>query len=147
MKILIAHHVESMWEKDLLAFNIDLTDYIERLFEFCEENDIEKIILTRFENHKPEDISLPLLHFNLTVKEYGWGWCQESLEDLEYDELENYIEGGDSSEYVLIESWMWDLKGHDVYLCGFFDGRCIADMEQALNHCEIPFQRLEQFIA
>ena len=148
MKVLIAHHVESMWEQALLKLHgVSSEELIQSIGEFCEANSIDKIILTRFEDWEQEDLHRYFWgNFNVTVHPYAYGWCQEVMEDLDYEELDDYIEGGDHSEYVLIENWMHELKKEEVFLAGCFDGECIEDMEIALTHCEVPFKRVESCI-
>ena len=58
----------------------------------------------------------------------------------------DYCEGGYHSEYVLLTDWMRDLKGHEVYISGSFDGECIDDLETALDFLEIPYNRIESLI-
>ena len=80
-----------------------------------------------------------------TEKPYAYGWDSEIVEDIEdYEEAnEMFVEGGQHSEYVLIEDWMHELKGNDVQLCGCFDGECIEDMEIALSHCKYLLKELK----
>lgn len=149
MKVLIAHHVESMWGPSLLKLHgVSSEELIQSIGEFCEENDIDSIILTRFEDWEQEDLHRHFwVNFNVTVHTYGYGWCSDMFEDEEdHEYLEDYVEGGNHSEMVLIENWMYELKGHEVFLTGCFDGECIEDMEIALNHCEVPFERVESCI-
>lgn len=144
MKILIAHHVEEMWRHSLMKIgNVDLDDLIENIYQYCMDNDIDRIILNRFEDCELGSEHYLFQNFNTVVNPYAYGWEQEMVLDDEHGE---YAEGGGHSEYVRIEDWMYDLKGHEVSLCGCFDGECIEDMEIALHHCEIPFKRINQLI-
>lgn len=144
MKILIAHHVESMWKETLNKKGVCIYELIEKIAHFCEENQVDKIVLTRFEDWDMEEIHYPFQKFNCQVKDYAYGWDMESTWNC--NEETEWAEGGNHSEFVLIEDWMYDLKGNEVFLAGCFDGECIEDMEIALNHCEIEFKRVNSLI-
>ena len=147
MKVLIAHHVEEMWRKSLMKIGGKcLDEFIESIYAHCVENDIDRLIITRFEDFEMGDEHFLFQNapFQTTVHPYGYGWDQETV--LDYEDEDAFTEGGNHSEYVLIEGWMYELNRDEVFLCGCFDGECIEDMEIALTHCEIPFKRIEDLI-
>ena len=144
MKTLIAHHVEEMWRDSLQRVGgKDLDEFIHDIYHYFKENDFDLFILTRFEDFELGHEHFPFSEFNHKVETYAYGWDQEIVLDDEHGE---YTEGGSHSEYVQIQDWMYDLKHDDVSICGCFDGECIEDMEIALEHCEIPFNRIEELI-
>ena len=51
------------------------------------------------------------------------------------------MEGGAHSEAVMIEDWMRELKGHNVTICGAFNGECIDDLETALRFLGVGFRK------
>lgn len=108
--------------------------------------------------------SVCLADFIDEVHEYGYGWEVRQLDHVEdlglhrYDRDDNWAGwtllgrgktwdwGGYHSEVVILDQWMFDLKGHDISLCGAFDGECIEDMEYALESVGVEFDRLEALI-
>lgn len=144
MKILIAHHVETMWADSLRRIaNIDFQSFVERIYEYYQKYGVDKLILTRFEDSRLEPEHYLFEELNYEVHEYAYGWDQEIVLNDEHGE---YTDGGNHSEYVRIENWMYELKGHEVCLAGCFDGECIEDMEIALSHCKVPFKRIDELI-
>ena len=54
--------------------------------------------------------------------------------------------GGFHSQVVIIEPWIEALKGHDVFLCGAFEGECIEDMEVVLRFSDVTFTKVYSLI-
>ena len=159
MKTLIIHHLQPMWENGYNSFGTSFDELLEKTYNFIAENDFNQIIITNFEadfDLDPEQSSLK--YFNYSVHDYMYGWELDS-DDFDSENLnliENdciavnkwgtkYAKGGTHSEIVEISEWMLNLEG-EVYLCGAFDGECIEDMEIALAHCNIEFNRVEELI-
>ena len=143
MKILILHHVESCWAKSMLSHaGLHYEVYLERVSEHLAENDYDRVLLNRFEGIELEPEHYPIAEYINQVKEYGYGWEA----DMFGDETERYCEGGNHSNVVEIADWMHDLKGHDVNIAGAFDGECIEDLEVAMDHLDIKFNRVEELI-
>lgn len=142
MSVLIIHHVESMWKETMLkSFGVDLDHFISKLAAYLEENHYTQIILTCFEEWKLGDEHWPIAEHVNHVYDYAYGWEA----DMFQDESE-YCDGGNHSSVVHITDWMRDLPKQNVTICGAFDGECIEDLEIALGHLDVKFDRLEEFI-
>lgn len=148
MKVLIIHHLETMWNTAMrLNFGTSFEREAEKVREHLEENDYDKVILTRFEEPELEyeHYETGVADYISDVYDYAYGW--ERDED-NGEEGRDWTEGGNHSPIVKLEPWMHELKqrGATVDLCGAFDGECIEDMEIALTAVGIPFTRLEHLI-
>lgn len=145
MNVLIIHHLQPMWS-DGLKKNHGLTSeqVMRRMAKFLRKTDYDKVILTQFDHWKPdyEHIETGLADLVDEWVEYGYGWDKNDFE--QHPEI--FAKGNIHSEYVLIAEWMRNLKGHSVTICGAFDSECIDDLQTALEHLEIEYQRLEEFI-
>lgn len=160
MKVLIMHHVEPMWESSLSSIaGLTFDQYLENIADHVFVNDYDRVILTRFEDHKAE----PGIYWGLTdyisqVETYDYGWSLDMLEVSDLEDLEPvgelykseygqlWCKGGNHSEIVWVADWMLELKHDDVYICGAFDGECIEDLEIALEAAEVKFNRIESLI-
>lgn len=146
MKILICHHVEQIWESGLKRFGVNLYDLYQKIVDHIDAIGYDKVILTRFEigREKFDDSHYDsgFAEWVNQVYEYAYGWPAECLDD----DPKRFVPGGNHSEAVMIEDWMFDLQNNDVDLCGAFDGECIEDMEIALEACHVKFNRLESLI-
>jgi hypothetical protein len=180
MKILLMHHVETVW-KDGYALNGTSFECVaEKIAEHLEENDYDRVILTQFEKRGLDDfMDFPQIAEKINVvHEYGYGWeasmfadgdngftrdlvCDDSAEILTSEEVlellnngESYTNrwgakiclGGSHSEVVEIDSWIEDLKNHEVFLCGAFSGECIEDIQIAMNFCGVNYKNLHSLI-
>ncbi len=149
MRVLIIHHLESMWNeslkriagKDFESICFELVSALERRKKF------DLVILTQFENWKPEDThhETGLSSFVDKWEDYAYGWDLDESEETERIGLD-FVEGGNHSRHVYTPDWIKNLKGNKVTLCGAFDGECIEDMEIALKSCDVDFKRWEKFI-
>ena len=147
-RTLIIHHLESMWNnsfkkiagKDFETISLELASALRR-------RKFDLVILTRFEDSRPEDghFETGLAALVNVWEEYGYGWDLEESGQLELVG-EEFAEGGSHSRHVLTPEWIKNLKGNKVTLCGAFDGECIEDMEIALKACQVKFDRWEKFI-
>lgn len=145
---LILHHFEPMWDKGLRAKGIrgGFEQFQDRVIEYLIDNDGEQrpLIITRLESQKLDLEHAEWFHYynRLLVREYAFGW---SLSARESDNDNEYIEGGQHSELVLIADWM-RLLPKKVEIAGCFDGECIEDLEIALRHLEIEYHRVNELI-
>lgn len=145
MRILIIHHLQPMWSEGLRQFHgVTSEQVMRRMVKFLRKNPYDRVILTQYEHWEPstEHVETGLDRHVNHWEEYGYGWTRTCL----LAEPHRFAEGGTHSEAVYLAQWMRDLKGHSVSICGAFDGECIDDLETALNHLEIEFSRLEEFI-
>lgn len=147
MKVLIAHHLETMWGNSFVNYGTSFDKEAEKLVDHLEASDYDLVILTRFEEWElePEHHYAGLSHLINHVYPYGYGW-EEGMIDGE--EGETWTEGGSHSNIVAIDDWMHDLKrrGAKVDLCGAFDGECIEDITIALEAIGIEVNRLDHMI-
>lgn len=153
MKVLIIHHLENMWEQGYKKAGTSFWDLEYKFGEYLRKNDFDKVILTNFElpswffkgghgfkgknafyNEYPN-----IATFINDYHEYGYGWDKDNLEN----DSDNFVEGGNHSEAVLIEGWIKELKGAKVYLTGAFMGECLEDMEIALESQKIDWEYIK----
>lgn len=146
MTTLIIHHLESMWESGYQQFGESFEGLCEKVLLYIQEHeaDFDQIILTRFEDNRLENVHhwTGLADYINQVEDYGYGWTKESIEYLDDDD---WCEGGQHSEIVMVDEWMKSLRGK-VAICGAFDGECIDDLETALDHLEVDYDRIEELI-
>lgn len=148
MKILVIHHLEEMWGPSLEGRGTTFEEMAFNAIEHIEREEYDRVILTRFENHElgEEHYESGIAHLIDVVEVYSYGWCMDMVEQGCFPDNQKWCEGGQHSEIVLIDEWMERLKGHDVSICGAFDGECIEDLEIALSHLGIEFKRIEALI-
>lgn len=149
MKVLIAHHLETCWDGGLRMYGKRFDVEANKLREHLEENEYDRVILTRFEGGELEDAHYDAgLHRHIDeVHEYAYGWEADQL--VPYgEEGVDWTEGGQHSEVVMLTDWMHELRQRNakVDLCGAFDGQCVEDMEIALDAVGVPVNRLEHLI-
>lgn len=141
MKTLIIHHLESMWESSYISTGgITYEDLLFKFRDHLEEQEYDRVILTRFEDIRFEPEHDIIREFVDELYDYAYGW-----EDNEDTQGEDFCEGGTHSERVYIADWMRSLSG-DVYISGAFEGECIEDLEIALSHLGIEFKKVRQLI-
>lgn len=135
-----------MWSSALITKGIrgGFEEYQSKVIEYLDENyPEEQLLITRLEDHKINNEYYQWFHLRCPlVREYGYGWDQVIVEDDEYGE---YIKGGNHSEYVQIADWMHSLP-KELKIAGCFDGECLEDLEIALNHLEIKFDKIHELI-
>lgn len=139
MKILLLHHVEPCWEKSYKNFGTSLSEIEVECLDWIEENNPDKVILTRFEenqcSYEEYEYLVPYVD---TVYDYAYGWDKEAIEGYE----EDFVEGGNHSDFVYIPQWIKKLKHDKVYLAGAFKYECLEDMEIALSSQCIDFETI-----
>ena len=141
MKTLVIHHLESMWESSYLKVGgISYEDLLYRFREHLEDTEYDRVILTRFEDNRFEPEHETIQEFVNEVYDYAYGW-----EYSEETRGEDFCEGGSHSERVYIAEWMRSLSG-GVYISGAFEGECIEDLEIALSHVGVKFNKIRSLI-
>lgn len=168
-KTLIIHHLEARWETFYPTYSPHgwkFYDFSEAIARHINKKKYDQVILTQSEysdlfNH----VEYTPLFDKVTAQfEYGYGW---NMEDAIFDEdrsvegayaqLEEigyvigsdgtlWAKGGGHSEIVLVDEWMQTLPKENVYICGAFHNSCIEDLEKALSHLEIKYNRIEELI-
>lgn len=142
MKTIIIHHVQAMWNSGLEGFGTSFDEVLEKVYEHLSENYYDRVIVTNFEaGFDLDDEQIMLSEFCPVVHDYGYGWEKEMIDP----DVQDWTDGGNHSEIVLIDDWMKELP-KEVDLCGAFDGECIEDMEIALESLDISVNRLENLI-
>lgn len=145
MRILIIHHLEPIWESGYKRFGTSFEEQAEKVVEHLQENTYDLVNLIRFEENKlsEEHYEAGLNKYVDNVFDYAYGWEAGSIDGKEGVD---WAIGGIHSEIVLLEDWMRHLKGHEVDLCGAFDGECVEDIEIALEAVGVEYRRLEHLI-
>lgn len=143
MKTLIIHHLETMWDSGFKKFGTNFETQCMEIAEHLEETSYDRVILTRFEEWELEPEHYPIAHHINVIHPYGYGWEDEIKES---DPHNTYVEGGNHSEWVLVDDWMKELRHDEVFICGAFDGECIEDLEIALESLNIEPKRIEELI-
>ena len=162
MNILIAHHFSDYWETGMENEGTNFQNEMVKLLDFIKNKDIDKVILPLFEQYQLEDCHYPLAAYcdenniKLEVHEYGYGWRRElddeiALEEFPLEKLNDTWTYGTRTDYteedvIVIEDWQKELKGHNIYLTGAFEGECIADIEAAFDSIELDYERVEGLI-
>jgi hypothetical protein len=158
MKILIVHHLQPMWDSGLQRQGSSFEEMKYSLIEHLEDNYYDKVIFTMFEDYQRMDYHEGL-YGNMDFIEYGYGWEPEQFEDAEYLD-ERYYSENDSilipvSNAYYCERWAlindevreWlPSKTDNVFICGAFEGECLADLESVLDHCNIEYSRINELI-
>lgn len=145
MKVLIVHHLETVWESGFEMYGTSAHEQAQLLADYIEENDFDLFLFTRFEDNELEDLHFyyGFQNLNHRVFDYAYGWEQGSIEG---QEGVHWAEGGSHSEIVWLPKWLKQMKGQDVHLCGAFDGECIEDIELAMDAIGIEYTRIEELI-
>lgn len=145
MRVLVIHHLESLWESGYKNQGTSFDELVRKAISHIRHAKYDKVILTQFENWQAQDE-----HYESGIAEYinewhdyGYGWDYDSIPDESFDD---YVKGGNHSEYVYLPEWMKNLKYDNVSICGAFDGECIEDLEIALQACNVKFRRIEKLI-
>lgn len=147
MNVLILHHFSDYWSSGLEKYGTTFEEEMEKVLDYLEHEDIDKVILPLFEQHELEDCHYPLAEFcqsngiELEVHEYNYAWSKESDPHGEVYTEENFgitwcygtREGHDENDVVEIEQWQWDLVGNKVYIAGSFANECVLDLTTALD--------------
>lgn len=148
MKTIIIHHLQYIWDQGLRDQGTCFEAELEKVYEHLNLNVYDRVIVTNFEAGLNLDVEQNMLgEFYPDVYDYMYGWERSEVESwADRKEGEDFCEGGNHSEVVLLDEWMKDIISDEVYLCGAFDGECIEDMEIALEFLGIEVNRIEELI-
>lgn len=142
MRTLIIHHLEPMWEAGYQKAGTSFAELVQRFCAHIEDSEYDKVILTRFEDNRLQEPEYDSLrHLIDQVEVYGYGWTQDQVDE---SNAHCFCDGGMHSDLVLLEDWM-RLDGK-VFISGAFDFECIEDLEIALEHLGVDFERIEWLI-
>lgn len=161
MNALILHHFESHWESDLANHGTSLKSEMNKILDFLNHTEINKIIVTQFEGIAFGPEHQQLINFceinNILLEQtnYGYGWVRTEDNEEEFP-LENFNktwcnttrEYNSEEDIVLIEDWQHELKSdfEKIYVAGAFFGECIADLVAALTAIEANFETINGLI-
>jgi hypothetical protein len=157
--ILILHHFESIWSKELTKFNRDIDTEVFKVLDFLKHEEIDEVIITRFGEQDFENEHAPIINYcnqsGIRIKcyEYGYNWRKDEYTDESiYPENElnkTWCQGQrttHSKEDILeIHDWQKELKRNNnyVYLAGAFVDECLNDMETILETINVEFENIE----
>lgn len=161
MNVLILHHFSDYWSSGLEKYGTTFEEEMEKVLDYLEHEDIDKVILPLFEQHELEDCHYPLAEFcqsngiELEVHEYNYAWSKESDPHGEVYTEENFNktwcygtrEHHTDQDVVEIEEWQHDLKDADkVIVAGAFANECVSDLIAALEAIEVDYEEEEGLI-
>lgn len=161
MNVLILHHFSDYWSSCLEKYGTTFEEEMEKVLDYLEHEDIDKVILPLFEQHELEDCHYPLAEFcqsngiELDVHEYGYGWSKESDPNGKVYTEENFNktwcygtrEDHTVQDVVEIKEWQHNLKYADkVIVAGSFANECVLDLQTALEAIEINYENEEGLI-
>ena len=82
MKVLIIHHLETMWESGLREHGTSFEEQIELVAEHLEQVEYDWVILTRFEDWKLEPEHYLIANFISEIHPYAYGWEKDSFDSF-----------------------------------------------------------------
>ncbi len=161
--ILWLHHYEECWEPSIKKISgISFDDYTDQICDFIlnSSTPTDHVIITRWEDSRVGPEHFVIVSFldenNISYQfEYvPYGCVEESFLEKDMPSLiPSRKTPGETDpgikEAVLIESWMLELKSaRHVMLAGAFDGECVCDAEDILDHVLgfNNYQRIEGLI-
>jgi hypothetical protein len=161
MNVLILHHFSDYWSEGLNNAGTDFDSEIEKVLDYLEHEDIDKVILPLFEQHQIEECHYPLANFcqnngiELEVHEYNYAWSKESDHNNDIYTEENFNktwcygtrEGHGEEDVIEIDNWQVKLRNASkVIVAGAFENECVLDLETALDAIGINYEREEGLI-
>lgn len=146
MKILVIHHLEPCWEGSYCRYGTNFVNLERQVARWIKRNQPDHVILTRLEEWSIDDKWYPHLYELVDkVEPYGYGWDEELANQLR-EQNETVIEGGTHSQYVWVPSWIKELKGNKIRVCGAFRNECLDDLETALISESISFRYIQKLV-
>jgi len=148
MKILVIHHVEPMWDSSIPH---NYRDYLlNYLIENSEKYDV--IMATFLEDYQSTTGCEEIDSFITKTNEwgYGWGYGNETKpkQVAKYHEFPkgDIIRVSSPHDWAYLYDWIKELKGHEIDVCGGYRTECLLDLEESLEHLEIPFKTLDNLV-
>lgn len=142
---LIIHHLEETWREGLKKHGTSPEELSAQIIDFLHSKQgrhINEVIFTKWECPGYEEIPPLLVNYlderkiSHQVQVFGYGETREMymhnpkatlIKSMRYEDDEDAI--------VYIEDWHKDLVNRgSVYLCGAFNGECVQDARDMLNH-------------
>lgn len=154
MKALILHHLEPYWDDELIHKGLSYREFVELAVKHIKENNYDKVILNYAHYHNKEE---PLKSLINDWNNYGYGFTvfPENIVGSTYSdngtEIFEDIHGNlwffdYNLKAYLLDEWMFNLEEYEVFIGGAFDGRCVFELETALNVLGVEFIRVEELI-
>lgn len=152
---LILHHFESHWNHGLSKFDLTIEQMSDQIIDFLTHKnpEINNIIITRFEGIDFEPEHEKLIKFsedkgiNIRVEEYAYSYYEESFRPNEYEFVKPTRDNSDEDNVLPVMEWQKDLKKHNsVFLAGAFEGECVRDVEDILEHVGAKFKKMDELV-
>jgi hypothetical protein len=128
---------------------------MEKVLDFVEHTDLDKIIITMFEEHELYQEHYPLIELcrskgiSIEGKNYGYAWQrdEDSIEcypDSDFEKTWCYgtRDHHEENDIIEIEEWQHEIKRNNdfVYFAGAFAFECLADGLAVLNVLNIDYK-------
>jgi hypothetical protein len=135
------------WEEGYQKFGTSFYSLAKEVITHIKRAKYDRVIATLYDNWEPEDshFECGIVNYVTQWENYNYGWCHEHFLRREKNNQE-FVLGGNHSDYVLIAPWMKELKNHKISICGAFEGECIEDLEIALKSIKLNFRKLNHLI-
>jgi hypothetical protein len=155
---LIIHHLEECWRDGLAMFGENPEELVQKVIDYLNSPDgkrINNVILTKAFEDGYEPVHNPLIRYLADRK------IQLTQHFFPYAQLRESYYGDDSTtlipstkpmtgedDIVCIQKWHEDLATHaSVMLCGAFEGECVRDAEDMLDHVRgVAYERIDPLI-
>lgn len=156
MDILLIHHIENKWERELNSSGTSVHFECYKILKFLKrQKSIKEVILTKAENSDIEFEHLDIINYCIkknilfSIKQYRYGWIknkEHTLDNLNktwcYASRFYY----DNRDILIIPDWIKKRKFSKFFLVGCFDHACINDMRDVFNSQKINFKEKKSLI-
>jgi hypothetical protein len=162
MKTLFLHHFEEYWSVGLAKFGTTFDEELLKVMDYLHHENIDKIIITRFEHdnfgieHEP---LLALCHEKGIIAfchEYGYAWERFPYgeedetpykdQDLNKTWCQGQRDHHTENDVLEIHEWMHDLKNDQISLGGAFEDECISDIKAVFEALNIKYECVDGLI-
>lgn len=154
MNILWLHHFEDDWNYSMKEFNTNYEKELIKILNYLENENIDKVLVTRFLKNKSGDCHEFLIAFcqikgiQIEFKEYGYGFRNDDNQYKKKDFGKSWIYGNrsghDENDILIIEDFQRELKNHTIFLGGAFENECLNDVETVMNHLNINYTKIPE---
>lgn len=158
--VLFLHHFEAMWSDGLAKFGTTIEEQTEKVLDFLEHNEIDEVILTRFDDFQIDIEQEPIKNYcdrngiDFTLHIYGYGMHKEHDPDKYVDEDYGitWCQGTrghhDENDVLDIEDFHTELKNNNskVYLAGAFEDECVLDQEAIFDEIGVNYEKVNGLV-
>lgn len=156
MTTLILQHFEPYWSEGLSKLNTSFEQEMVKVLDFVNNTDIDRVIITQFEEHEFSSEHTPLLNLceqkgiSIECITYGYGWHreEEGMYPVEEEGI-TWCQGtrdyhGDN-DVIAIEDWHHEIKNNNenVLIAGSFWGECLSDIKAVIERLDINYEMVE----